>query len=210
MKKLTSLLMTMALCAGLLTACGENTSMGNSMDNSMGSSTENSMGNTAMPNENPAAAPSGELRLGLGVVTSTEGSLAAAGEKPGSAKSRAVICAVAVDPDGIVRKIKFDTIDFNIPFDSKGAFTEDISQPVKSLREMGYDYGLSETSSIKKEWFQQMDSLEKWIMGKNVTDVLGMELDENKIPMTDELKGSIDIGVSDQLSALNKAYTNAL
>lgn len=204
MKKLTSLLMTVALCTFVFTACGENNYDNSSMDNS-------SMNNTAMSNEDVSSPVSnGELRLGLGAVTSTEGSLAAEGNNPGAAKTRTVICAVAVDSEGIVRKVKFDTIDFNLPFDSKGAFTEDIANPVKSLREMGYDYGLSETSSIKKEWFQQMDSFENWILGKRITDVLNMDLDENHIPMSSELKGSIDIGVSDQLSALNKAYTNAL
>ena len=199
MKKLASLLLTFALCACFLTACGEN-----NYDNS-------SMNSTTMPNEqNSSPSASGELKLGLGAVTSTEGSLAAEGENLGAAKSRTVVCAVAVDSEGVVRKVKFDTIDFNLPFDSKGAFTEDISQPVRSLREMGYDYGLSATSSIKKEWFQQMDSFEQWILGKKVTDVLNMELNENHVPMSSELKGNIDIGVSDQLLALNKAYTNAL
>ena len=88
-------------------------------------------------------------------------------------------------------------------------FTGDINEPIKTKKEMGYEYGLGESSEIKKEWFEQIASLEDWATGKTINEVLALELNEENVPVSEELKSSISIGVSDQLAALKKAYEDA-
>ncbi|MEG2143803.1 MAG: hypothetical protein RRY40_00595, partial [Oscillospiraceae bacterium] len=68
---------------------------------------------------------------------------------------------------------------------------------------------LSQTSDIKKEWFEQINSFEKWAVGKTVNEVSALELDENNIPLLEELKTGVTIDVSDQIAALKKAYDDA-
>ena len=197
MKKLASLLL--AFCfVFIFTGCGED---------------ENYPSVTPVPDENsrseeelpvPAA-----LKLGIGIVSDRKGSLSPEGNEPGRARTSTVVCAVAVDNEGIIRKVKFDSVRSDIPFDTKGAFTEDMTLPLLSMREMGFDVGMAEASGTKNEWFQQMDIFENWMLGKKTSDILNMELDENFVPTSPELAGKIDIGVSDYLTALNKAYTNA-
>ena len=198
MKKLASLLMIPVLVLSLM-SCGMNDEK-------------------VVPDESIAESEEGEnipyepalLKMGLGIVTSAEGTVSADEKNMGRVKTNTVVCAVAVDPDGVIRKVRFDTLKYDLPFDSKGLLDYDLTNPVKTFREMGYDLGLAENSETKKEWFQQMDYFENYIVGKKMTDVLNMELDDNYIPMVSELEGLMDISVSDQLVALNKAYTNAI
>lgn len=206
MRKKTLLVLCMAVALVFMTACGGQTttpSETNSVPSSENPASENTSMSPSIPNEATT------IKLGLGILSRTSDSMAAGQTNLGNANNLTVVCAVAVDENDVIRKVKFDSVKTNLEFDAKGLFTGDINEPVRTKKEMGYDYGLGESSEIKKEWFEQIKSFEDWATGRTVNEVLALELNEENIPVAEELKSSISIGVSDQLAALKKAYEDA-
>lgn len=206
MKKKSLLALSLAVTI-VFAACSSGQSSESSIVPPVESLSDSSMGENMGATSSPM--DESNLRLGLGIVSRNTDSIAAGENTLGNAKNLTVVCAVAVDENDVIRKIKFDSVKNNLEFDAKGMFTGDINEPVKTKKEMGYDYGLAKTSDIKKEWFEQISTFENWAMGKTVTDVAALELDENNIPMLEELKTGITIDVSDQIAALKKAYEDA-
>ena len=206
MKKKTLLVLSMAIILVFMTACGgQDTTPTNpsSVPSSENPTSEDMSVSPSTPTETSA------IKLGLGILSRTSDSMAAGQTNLGNANSMTVVCAVAVDENDVIRNIKFDSVKTNLEFDAKGMFTGDINEPIKTKKEMGYEYGLGESSEIKKEWFEQIASLEDWATGKTINEVLALELNEENVPVSEELKSSISIGVSDQLAALKKAYEDA-
>jgi len=69
-------------------------------------------------------------------------------------------------------------------------------------------------SAIGKEWFEQIDALEKYSVGKAAKDVIGMATYKKDdahtaVPDVAELKSSCTMTVGDYLLALEKAVANA-
>ena len=218
MKRIGILSLAAALILSLA-ACG------NSSSSSMGSSSS-SMGSSApigsassetLGDMIDGVLPDGDyslLRTGLGIVSSTAESAAAEGSIPGNAKFSATVCALSVEPDGTIVDVKFDTVEAGLAFDSTGALTGDAAQEIHTKKELGDAYGMKPASGIGKEWYEQVDSLEEWMRGKMVSDVLNMKVTQREgdgMDLTDEedLKTSVTISVTDQLRALEKAYANA-
>ncbi|MEG2143802.1 MAG: hypothetical protein RRY40_00590, partial [Oscillospiraceae bacterium] len=77
----------------------------------------------------------GNLKLGLGIVSHNTDSIAAGANTLGNAKNLTVVCAVAVDENDVIRKIKFDSVKNSLEFDAKGMFTGDINEPVRTKKE---------------------------------------------------------------------------
>ena len=149
-------------------------------------------------------------RVGLGFVSTTSESTAAATETPGNAQFSVAACAVTVDDGGKILDIKFDTVQANVGFDVTGAFTGDIKSEIKTKKEIGDAYGLKRASQIGKEWYEQIAALEDWMRGKTVQEALAIKVTSDKgAPEDDNLKTSVTISITDQLRALEKAYANA-
>ncbi len=181
-----------------------------------------STGNSASPSSPVGSQPpssvsetpsSGDMRTGLGFVSTTSESSAASAETAGNAKFNVVACAVSVDADGKILDIKFDTLQASVGFDISGALTGDVTTELKTKKELGDAYGMKAVSGIKKEWYEQIAALEDWMRGKTVEDVLAMKVTEEDpehkdVPDEEDLKTSVTISVTDQLRALEKAYAN--
>lgn len=155
-----------------------------------------------------------DLRVGLGVVSTTSESSAASGETAGSAAFTATICALCLDAENTIVDVRFDTVKTALGFDVSGAFTGDINADIMTKRELGDDYGLKTASGIGKEWYEQVDALEDWMRGMTVGDALGMRLNDSDpnhpgVPDEEQLKSAVTISVTDQLRALEKAYADA-
>lgn len=159
------------------------------------------------------AQTSGDVRVGLGVVSTTSESSSASDETAGNAQFSAVVCALSTDADGKILDVEFDTLQANVGFDISGALTGDMTSEIKTKKELGDTYGMKKNSEIQKEWHEQIAALEEWMRGKTVDDVLGMKVIERDAEHTDvpdeaDLKTSVTISVTDQLRALEKAYSN--
>lgn len=153
-------------------------------------------------------------RIGLGIVSTTSESTAAANDTAGSANFNATVCGLSVDDNGKILAVRFDTVKTGVGFDVSGAFTGDINSEIKTKRELGDNYGIGAVSEIGKEWYEQIDALEDWMVGKTVNEVMSMKVYERDeahqhVPDEEDLKTSVTISVTDQLRALEKAYADA-
>jgi len=123
------------------------------------------------------------------------------------------ISAAAFDKDGKVLKAVIDTAQTKVAFDKDGKVTSDKTAPVKTKKELGDAYGLAKGSGIKKEWFQQIAELEKWMVGKTSAQITGMKTKTSGthegVPDVAELTSLVTIGVGDYLAATAEAASKA-
>lgn len=198
-------IMATAACCVLTTAC---TSPSTSSSASSGSSVSSQPASSST-----ADATSGDVRVGLGFVSTTSESSSASAETAGNAKINVAACALCVDADSKILGVKFDTLQASVGFDISGALTGDITKELQTKKELGDAYGMKSVSGIGKEWYEQIAALEDWMRGKTVDDVLAMKVTERDeehkdVPDEADLKTSVTISVTDQLRALEKAYND--
>ena len=150
---------------------------------------------------------------GLGSVTTVSAN--AAGEKDGSVSVNTTLCAVSLDAEGKITSITFDIVQSKATFDANGALLSEESATPQSKRELKDSYGMKAASAIGKEWYEQMDALEAWCIGKTVEEVLNMPLFDrgdgrhNAVPDDVDLKSSCTVSIGDQLKSLEKASAAA-
>jgi len=143
--------------------------------------------------------------LGLGTVNRINKSKDA-GDADGNAQTDAVIAAVAIDSEGKIVAVDIDSVQSKIAFTKDGKVATDPATMVKSKTELGDEYGMKKSSSLNKEWYEQIEELEKYLVGKKLADIEGMKLTDGK---ADDLKTSVTITVTDYLEAVKKAIANA-
>ena len=105
---------------------------------------------TISPTED--SSPSVEGENGKGVVSTT-------------------YATVIFDQNNIIRKVYIDEVESKIYFDSKGQLSDKAENIVRSKRELGDSYGMKAASPIGKEWYEQINSLESWLVGRNIADI---------------------------------------
>ncbi len=155
------------------------------------------------------------LKTGLGSVVSLENSRGATTDASAAAQADVTMCAASFDSDGTIISITFDVAECKVSYDAQGALTTDISAPIKTKRELGDDYNMKPASAIGKEWYEQVDALQEWMVGKTVDEVSGMEVKTvedrgDNIPNEADLVSSVTIDVGIFLEAMKVAYDNAM
>jgi len=181
MKKILSLVMTSVLAIGVLAGCGK----------------------SVVQKESAIA------KMGLGIVTSIEKSKDYA-EEAAVGQVDSVIVAAGFDKDGKIVSVTIDTAQSKVEFAKDMVLKTDVKVAGKTKVELGADYGMKETSTLKKEWFEQIAELEKYMTGKTVAEVKAMKLTETTVPDVEELKSLVTIKVSGYIAALEKAYASAV
>ena len=170
-------------------------------------------------NEAPVVEEAGAVKLGLGVVTSIAKSkdYSKEGDKETLpvAQVDTVIAGATFDKDGKVVSVVIDTAQTKVNFDADLKVTNDKAAELKTKKELGADYGMINASSIKKEWYEQIEALEQWMVGKTVDEIKAMKVtqrDESHpaVPDVPELTSSVTITVQDYIAAVEKAYANAV
>lgn len=158
-------------------------------------------------------------KIGLGhkttIAKSTEMTVKDDQIVPPVAQVDTVFAAVAFDKDGKVVKVQIDTAQTRVAFDSKLQVTSDLSAPGKTKKELREEYGMKKLSEIGKEWYEQIEELEKWMIGKTVEEIKSMktkERDENHkaVPDVPELTSLVTITVEDYLAVVEEAYQKAV
>jgi len=155
-----------------------------------------------------AHAEEAEAKLGLGIVTDVSGSTPATADAEGRAKVDTTIVAVLLAADDTIVDVKIDTVQPYTFFNSTGVVTE--KKDFRSKRELKDDYGMIAASQIGKEWYEQAEALESYMIGKTVADVMAMEVNEEFRPTDADLMASVTIHVDTYLLALEKAVQNAV
>ena len=113
----------------------------------------------------------------------------------------------------VIKYVYFDVAQDKVTYDATGHVTSDNSASM-SKKDLGDNYGMKDKSSIKKEWYEQVEALEKWAVGKTVEEVLTMpttQKDEKHTVTADkDLMTGCTIGVTGFQQALDKAVKNAV
>ena len=145
---------------------------------------------------------------GLGSVT-TVTNTAATADKAGSVSGYTYMCAVTLDDEGKIAGVVFDAVQPKGSFDATGAIVGETSVVVESKNEIKDGYGMKKISPIGLEWYEQMDKLEDWCIGKTVEEVLATPLTEGGNPTDVDLVAGCTVHINDQLVSLQKAAASA-
>ncbi len=149
----------------------------------------------------------GAVKVGAGSVTAMSGKAASA-DAEGSVKAATDYAVVALDADNKVVYVDFDVAQN----EGKVTVTGEVSatEDTRTKTEKGADYGMAGASPIGKEWFEQAEALEAYLVGKTVEEVAGFELNDKGAPAAEDLTSSVTVGVSSYLNAISKAIDNAV
>lgn len=203
-KKIFILLLALSLLAALLAGCG-------------GKDNNNNINNN---NNEYTGEPSGIVKLGLGVINDIDSStdyVPAEGDNEAIlpfGQVNTTMAAVAIDKDGRVVDVIIDTAQTRVIFDENLKVTNK-SAEFKSKKELKEDYGMGRASSIGKEWYEQIEALEKWMIGKTIAEITGLKTNASDdgsrhVPDVPELTSSVTIGVDDYLAVVEKAFANTI
>lgn len=111
-------------------------------------------------------------KVGVGSYTTTEDSSSSVEDSRGKGVVSTTYATVIFDENDIIRKIYIDEVESKIYFDSKGHLDESKNNKVvRSKRELGDEYGMKAASNIGKEWYEQINSLEDYLVGKNIRNI---------------------------------------
>ncbi len=195
MKKILAFLLVLVLSFSILTACAPKDAPGDQA--------------AEEPGKLPTAGMGTITKLGLGHVISIEKSRDKTEDKSAKAQADITIMAVGFDMDGKVVSAELDVAEASVEFDENMAVVTDTAGEFKTKKELGVDYGLIKASVIGKEWFEQAQALEEWMVGKTVDEITGMKIEDGKTAEED-LVSSVTVGVEVYLEALKQAWEEAI
>lgn len=146
--------------------------------------------------------------VGLGHDISIARSKGATDEETAQAQADVTAAAVGFDEDGTIVSVYIDVAQTRVAFDEDMQVTSDLDEMPPTKKELGDDYGMASVSPIGMEWYEQIEQFEMWMIGKNVEDVLAMDL-EDGAPTDEELMTTVTIGVDGYLAAIEQAWNEA-
>ena len=158
-----------------------------------------------IPQTDPTPQPpaDGAVKTGLYLTTDLTGSASA--EK---ADVDAIIAAVTVDGDGVIRRCVIDGVSSALTFDTTGTVTGDITAPVRSKNELGEDYGMKANGGARYEWDVQAAALAAYCVGKRV-DTLRSGIDNTGYAVDENLAATASIYLGGLISAVEMAAAQA-
>lgn len=110
--------------------------------------------------------------------------------------------AAAVGADGKVTACFIDGAETTFTVEN-GAFTGE-SGAITTKGGLKDQYGMKGVSPIGKEWYEQVDALAKYMVGKTATEISGLKMTDGKIA---DLASSCTIYVADMVKNAAKAAT---
>ena len=128
---------------------------------------------TACGSKNATATNSFNYKVGTASYTHTNDSYSYTEGKNGRSAVSTTLVAAVFDNSGKIVKVSIDEVETTMAIDATGQLTNFTAGEVKSKKELGDSYGMKNYSSIGKEWYQQVESLEKWLEGKTVNSIMG-------------------------------------
>lgn len=155
-----------------------------------------------------ACASSGKAKTGLAIITSADYASKNASEEDGLAQADSTAAAVLIDSKGVIKDCVIDVIQTPINFNASGEITTDLSKVYVSKHELKDEYNMKKASPIGKEWFEQANALETYIIGKTIDEVKGIKLDAG-YPAESDLESSVTMVIGDMINAVIKAAEQA-
>ena len=165
-----------------------------------------SSANTTSTKEETAAT----VMVGTGSVTNVANKVSEGADT--TAKFDTTFASVVLEGN-VIKYVYFDVAQDKVTYDATGHVTSDKTTSM-SKKDLGDNYGMKDKSSIKKEWYEQVEALEKWAVGKTVEEVLNMPTtqkdEKHTVPADKDLMTGCTIGVTGFQQALDKAVKNAV
>ncbi len=185
MKKILALVTTLALSFSLV-ACG---------------STDN--------DDNSDVIDSTNYKVGIGSYTTTENSSSVAGEN-GKGVVKTTYATVIFDSNNIIKKVYIDEVESKVYFDAKGQIVKNGNNTaIKSKRELGDSYNMKAASPIGKEWYEQVNSLESYLVGKNIDEISKAVIYGGSYSTKDDYADSLGNDTSSSDNIVNNAINGA-
>ncbi len=119
------------------------------------------------------AAKNFDYKVGTASYTHTNDSYGYTEGRNGRGAVSTTLVAAVFDNNGNIVRISIDEVESKIGIDSTGQLADFTAGEVKSKKELGDAYGMKAYSGIGKEWYQQVETLEKWLEGKAVNTIIG-------------------------------------
>ena len=157
----------------------------------------------------------GAVAVGLGVETHIGSSKDKTADVKPMAQMDTYMTAVAADADGKVVKSIVDVAQVKVNYDENGTLTTDLAVEPQTKKELKEKYGMVGASSIGKEWFEQMDAFEDWMVGKTAEEITGLKVKERdanhkSVPDVPELTSTVTITVEGYQAVVEEAMANAI
>ena len=212
MKKLVSLLLILAVVAGLLAACaGVPVSVADPLpeDDAQTAPETTDPAEDTESGTTDVPAAEGAVKTGLSVSTSLSSSKSAADGEDGLVQADINLVAVTVDENGVILSCAIDAVQAKVPFDAAGQLTGDVTASILSKDELGENYGMKKASSIGKEWNEQAAAFAAYCVGKTIDEVSGMAVTEDGHAGDADLAASVTISIGSFLSGVETAVANA-
>lgn len=156
----------------------------------------------------PKKAATKKLKIGIGSVSNLKSKELK--NNKGSVQFNTTIATVVLEGD-VIKYLSFDVAQNTSTFDGAGKFTSNHSKTL-TKKEKKDDYGMKKISKIGKEWYEQAEALEKWAIGKKVSDFKNMKTKKSSHGMKTaetDLQTSVTIGVDRFLASFDKAVKTA-
>ena len=148
---------------------------------------------------------SGRAAVAAVEATATTAAVEAAA---GRVRVTSTYAAVLLDDAGKIVYVDIDSAENEGTFDAMGAVVKAEAAPTKN--EKGADYGMVKNSAIGKEWNEQIAALEAYFIGKTLEEVKGIEVDADAVPVAEDLKASVSVGIDAYIAAVEVAVANAV
>ena len=150
--------------------------------------------------EAPAEAAEAEYKLGMGVSVSLDAS------DTNLAQVDATVATVVTDSEGKIVLCRIDCAQNKM--DVTGGQV-DAAATFTTKRDLKYDYNMVKYSNATLEWFEQVENLEKWVVGKTAEDIKNIETKINEegysVAVDEELYASCSISLEAFQDAIVKA-----
>ena len=145
------------------------------------------------------------LKMGLGVYTATPTTADAVDDKPGQGKVAITAAVITVDAEGKVVACQLDTADLTVKFTADGKAVA--NDGFKTKYEQGKDYTMVAYGGAAKEWFEQADAFEAFVIGKTLTEIKALVAEGNK-GNADVIGAGCTIMIHEFVGAIEKAFAN--
>ena len=145
------------------------------------------------------------VKLGLGVYTATPSVTDATEEKDGQGKVAITAAVITVDAEGKVVACELDTADLTVKYTAEGKAVA--NNGFKTKYEQGADYNMVAYGGAAKEWFEQADAFETFVVGKSLVEIKAAVAEGNK-GNDDVIAAGCTIMIAEFVGAIEKAFAN--
>jgi hypothetical protein len=145
------------------------------------------------------------LKMGLGVYTATPTTADAAEDKDGQGKVAVTAAVITVDAEGKVVACQLDTADLTVKFTADGKAVA--NDGFKTKYEQGKNYGMVTYGEANKEWFEQTDAFEAFVVGKTLNEIKALVVEGNK-GNADVIGAGCTVMIHEFVGAIEKAFAN--